>query len=123
LLDNADAVIDALRSPVGPLDKAKAIREKKWRAAIGTGGDESEFPGTANAVVEGHDAGEYTLGDMGPKENVPSVDRRGKENGPLRQPAFSETRPIRTLHRLGALPAYAKVIEGLWRWPGKRHEP
>ena len=38
-----------------PLDKAvpKAIREEKWRAAIGGGGDELEFTGTVNAVAEG----------------------------------------------------------------------
>ena len=36
-----------------PLDKAapKAIREEKWRAAIGAGGDEWEFTGTVYAVV------------------------------------------------------------------------
>ncbi|MGD0222413.1 MAG: hypothetical protein ABSF71_08745 [Terriglobia bacterium] len=40
---------------VKPLDKAvpKAIREEKWRAAIGGGGDELEFTGTVNAVAEG----------------------------------------------------------------------
>ena len=73
---------------VKPLDKAapKAIREEKRRAAIGAGGDELEFTGTVNAVVEGHGAGEYTLDGAGPEENVPSGSQTPKD-GCLRQPA------------------------------------
>ncbi len=40
-----------------------------------------ELGGPENAVVEGQGAGEYTLGDMGPKENVPSGDRRHQKPG------------------------------------------
>jgi hypothetical protein len=40
-----------------------------------------KFAGTVNAVVEGHDAGEYTPRDMGPKESVPSGDRRRQKTG------------------------------------------
>ena len=38
--------------------------------AIGAGGDELEFSGTVDRVVEARDAGEYTLGDVGARENV-----------------------------------------------------
>jgi hypothetical protein len=30
---------------------------------------------------------------------------------------------VRALHRLGALPTFAKVFDGLWRWLGKPQEP
>ena len=75
-------VVQFLPHLVKPLDKAKAIREEKWRAAIGAGGDESEFTGTVNAVIEGPGAGEYTLDGAGPEENVPSRDRRVENAGP-----------------------------------------
>ncbi len=53
----------------------KSGREEKWRAPMGTGGDEWEFTGTVNTVVERHGAGEYTLGGARPEENVPSGSR------------------------------------------------
>ncbi|MDR3675463.1 MAG: hypothetical protein P4N24_08235 [Acidobacteriota bacterium] len=31
--------------------------------------------------------------------------------------------PVRALHRLGTLPAFARVFDGLLRWLGKPHEP
>jgi hypothetical protein len=73
---------------VKPLDKAapKAIGEEKGRAVIGAGGDELEFTGTVNAVVEGHGGGEYTLYGVGPEENVPSGSQTPKGRS-LRQPA------------------------------------
>jgi len=66
---------------VKPLDKAKAIREEKWRAAIGAGGDELEFTGTVNAVVKGHGAGEHTLDGAWSEENVPAGERRHQKSG------------------------------------------
>jgi hypothetical protein len=30
---------------------------------------------------------------------------------------------VRALHCLGALPAFAKVFDGLWRWLGKPQDP
>jgi len=81
---------------VKPLDKAaaKAIGEERGGAAIGAGGDELKFTGTVNAVVDGHGAGEYTLGDMGPKENVPAGDRRHQESGAPACPLSSVTYSI-----------------------------
>jgi hypothetical protein len=72
------------------LDKAtpKSIRQKEGRAVIGADGDEWEFTGTVNAVVEGHGAGEYTLDGAGPEESLPSGSQTAK-GGSLRQPAFS----------------------------------
>jgi hypothetical protein len=68
---------------VKPLDKAapKAISEEKERTAIGAGGDELEFPGTVNAVVEGHGAGEYTRDGARSEEKVPAGDRRHQTSG------------------------------------------
>jgi hypothetical protein len=66
---------------VKPLDKAKAIREEKWRAAIGAGGEELEFTGTVNAVVKGHGAGEHTLDGARSEENVPAGERRHQKSG------------------------------------------
>ena len=43
---------------------------EKAHAAIRAGGDELNLIGAANAVVEARDAGEYTLGDVGARENV-----------------------------------------------------
>jgi hypothetical protein len=70
------------------LDKAalKTIREENRRAAVGAGGNELEFTGTVKALVDGHGAGEYTLGSAGPEENVPSGSQTPKK-GCLRQPA------------------------------------
>ena len=48
---------------------------KKARAAIGTRGDELAFSRSINAVVEGHEVGEYTRDDKDPKETVSAVDR------------------------------------------------
>ena len=61
---------------VTPLDKAIAVQKELSRAATDAGGDELKFTGAVNAVVEGHRAGEYTLGGVQPKVNVPSGDRR-----------------------------------------------
>jgi hypothetical protein len=66
---------------VKPLDKAKAIREEKGRAAIDAGGDELKFPGAVNAVVEEHGAGGYTLDGAGPEDNVPSGSQGRKTMG------------------------------------------
>ena len=65
----------------------KAIRKEKWRAAIGAGGDELEFPGTVNAVVEGHGAGEYTRDGARSEENGPFGRSQTPNIGCLRQPA------------------------------------
>lgn len=53
-----------------PLDKAapKAIGGENDRAAIGACGSELELIRTVNAVVDGHDAGEYTLDGVAPEE-------------------------------------------------------
>jgi hypothetical protein len=116
-----------------PLDQAapQALREEKWRAAIGAGGNELKFTGTVNAVVEGHGAGEYTLDGAGPEENVPSGSQTPKGRC-LRQPRdqkegktdrkTSEGRPMNrrnlfpTIFGLAALPmlvglANAQVTE------------
>jgi hypothetical protein len=55
-----------------------------WRYAAG--GDELEFTGSVNAVVEGHGAGEHTLDAAGPERNVPSGSQTPNP-GCLRQPA------------------------------------
>ena len=59
------------------------------------GGDELEFTGNINVVVEGHEPGD-TRGDTGPKETVPSGDRRHQKSGVRASrftpfPAHSET--------------------------------
>ncbi len=55
----------------------------------GASGDEWEFTGTVNAVVEGHSVREYALDGARPEENVPSGSRTPKE-GCMRQSASLE---------------------------------
>ncbi len=70
----------------------KALREEKGRAPRGAVGDEWEFTGTVNAVVEGHGGGEYTLDGAGPEETVPSGSQTPNVGClMMRQPAWSST--------------------------------
>ncbi len=59
-------------------------REEKTRVAIVTGGDDSEYTGTVDAVVEGHDAEEYTHGDVSARKDAPSANRRRQKTGERR---------------------------------------
>jgi len=59
---------------------------EKWRAAISVGGDELKFTGTANAVVQGQGAEEYTFDGATPEENAPPGSHTPKP-GYLRPPA------------------------------------
>jgi hypothetical protein len=75
--------------------------------ATGAGGDDREFTGAKDAVVEGHAAGEYALGGMGPKENVPSGNRRPQKTGVcaigVLRIAFMRIQPETILSCIGAV--------------------
>ncbi len=53
--------------------------EEKAREAIGARGGQLEF--SVNAVVEGHDAGEYTHGDVSARKDAPSAARGRQKTG------------------------------------------
>jgi hypothetical protein len=53
------------------VNRRAALAPRKRRAAIGTDGYELKFTGSVNAVVAGHDAGEYTAGGAGAGRECP----------------------------------------------------
>ena len=72
---------------VQPLNKAapKAIGKENGRAAIRAGGKELEFTMIVNAVVDGHDGGEYTLDGVAPEESIPSEHPFGIADSPRQE--------------------------------------
>jgi hypothetical protein len=74
----------------------------------GAGGDELEFAGTVNAVVDGHSAGEYPLDGAGPEENVFGIaDTKRRVSAPSSLSRFDSSFTLRldsadTPHKGGA---------------------
>ncbi len=77
-----------LPEPLEPSDKttAKTLGEEKGRGPIGAGGDELQLSRAVRALIERHDAGEYTR-DKAPPGESPFGRSQTLKSERLRQPA------------------------------------